>query len=67
MHRQALGLSEAALGEEKTSILMSMSNLANVLSDQGKHEEVEEMHRQALRLRETVLICFLVCMCMILG
>jgi tetratricopeptide (TPR) repeat protein len=29
--------------------------LALVLSHQGKYEEAEEMHRQALRLRETVL------------
>jgi hypothetical protein len=32
-----------------------MNNLATVLSDQGKYEEAEEMHRQALGLRETVL------------
>ena len=32
-----------------------MSNLALVLRDQGKYEEAEEMHRQAIRLRETVL------------
>jgi Tfp pilus assembly protein PilF len=66
MHRQALGLSETVLGKERPSTLMSMSNLANVLSNQGKRKEAEEMHRQALRLRETVLICFFVCMCMIL-
>jgi hypothetical protein len=33
-----------------------MSNLENVLGDQGKYEQAEEMHRQALGLRETVLI-----------
>ena len=32
-----------------------MNNLATVLSDQGKYEQAEEMHRQALELRETVL------------
>ncbi len=32
-----------------------MNNLAEVLSRQGKHKEAEEMHRQALALRETVL------------
>ena len=32
-----------------------MNNLALVLSDQGKYEEAEEMHRQALKLYETVL------------
>jgi tetratricopeptide (TPR) repeat protein len=67
IHRQALGLSETVLGKEHPSALMSMSNLAKVLSDQGKHEEAKGMHRQAIRLREIVLICFLMCMCMILG
>jgi hypothetical protein len=32
-----------------------MNNLAIVLRDQGKYEQAEEMHRQALGLRETVL------------
>ena len=32
-----------------------MINLTTVLRDQGKYEQAEEMHRQALRLRETVL------------
>jgi hypothetical protein len=32
-----------------------MNNLAMVLSDQGKYDQAEEMHRQALGLRETVL------------
>ena len=32
-----------------------MNNLALVLSDQGKYEEAEEMHRQTLGLSETVL------------
>jgi hypothetical protein len=32
-----------------------MSDLANVLINQGKYEQAEEMHRQALGLRETVL------------
>ena len=44
------------LGKEHPSIvLMSMNNLAIVLSDQGKYEQAEEMHRQALGLSETVL------------
>jgi tetratricopeptide (TPR) repeat protein len=42
-------------GTEHPSTLTSMNNLALVLSDQGKHEQAEEMHRQALGLRETVL------------
>jgi len=32
-----------------------MDNLAGVLSDQGKYEQAEEMHRQVPGLRETVL------------
>jgi Tetratricopeptide repeat len=32
-----------------------MSNLTNVLRNQGKYEEAEEIHRQTLRLSETVL------------
>ena len=32
-----------------------MNNLAVVLSGQGKHEQAEEIYRQALGLRETVL------------
>jgi Flp pilus assembly protein TadD len=32
-----------------------MNNLAAVLSGQGKYEQAEEMHRQALGLCETVL------------
>ena len=32
-----------------------MSNLAQVLSRQGKYQQAEEMHRHALRLKETVL------------
>ena len=43
------------LGKEHPSTLMSMNNLAEVLRHQGNYEQAEEMHRQALRLRETVL------------
>ena len=32
-----------------------MNNLAEVLNRQGKCEEAEEMHRQAISLKETVL------------
>ena len=34
---------------------MSMSNLAKSLRHQGKYAEAEAIHRQTLRLRETVL------------
>jgi hypothetical protein len=43
------------LGKEHPSTLTSVSNLVAVLSDQGKYEEAEEMHRQALGLSDTVL------------
>jgi hypothetical protein len=43
------------LGKEHPDTLTSMNNLAGILRDQGKYEQAEEMLRQALRLRETVL------------
>ena len=46
---------EKMLGKEHPDTLRSMKNLAEVLSSQGKFEEVEEMHGQALALTETVL------------
>ena len=35
--------------------LGSMNILAGLLSDQGKYEQAEEMHRQTLKLVEAVL------------
>jgi tetratricopeptide (TPR) repeat protein len=35
--------------------LTSMNNLAVSLSDRGKYEQAEEIHRQTLRLHEKVL------------
>ncbi|RYP64947.1 hypothetical protein DL770_009102 [Monosporascus sp. CRB-9-2] len=32
-----------------------MNNLAHVLDSQGKYDEAEQMHRQALALKEEVL------------
>ncbi|KAK4109332.1 hypothetical protein N656DRAFT_839255 [Canariomyces notabilis] len=65
MHRQGLGLSEKVLGKEHPDTLTSMNSLANtltsmnslalVLESQGKYEEAERMHRQALGLREKEL------------
>ena len=55
MYRQFLALMETVLGKEHPSTLRSMNNLAEVLSSQGKYKEVEEMHRQAVALRETAL------------
>ena len=37
MHQQALRLMETVLDKEYPDTLTSMSSLANVLSDQGKH------------------------------
>jgi tetratricopeptide (TPR) repeat protein len=48
-------LEQMVLGKEHPSTLTSMNDLASVLSDQGKYEQAEEMHRQALGLRETML------------
>jgi len=42
MHRQALRLSETVLGKEHPSILTSMSNLAGLVSCQGKYEHAED-------------------------
>ena len=44
-----------SLGVEHPEVLSSINNLALVLDRQGKYEEAEEMHRQTLALRETVL------------
>jgi hypothetical protein len=43
------------LGEKHPDTLLTLSNLAGVLDDQGEYEHAEEMHRQVLGLRETVL------------
>ena len=51
------------LGVEHPDTLTSMNNLASVLDNQGKYEEAEEIHRQALALRErwcwarSILLC----------
>jgi tetratricopeptide (TPR) repeat protein len=44
-----------SVGTEHPSTLTSMDNLATVLSEQGKYEQAEKMHRHALRLYEKVL------------
>ncbi|KAJ4176776.1 hypothetical protein NW767_015336 [Fusarium falciforme] len=43
---------ETVLGKEHPDTLDSMDNLAEALRNQGKYEEAEQMHRQALALRE---------------
>jgi ankyrin repeat protein/tetratricopeptide (TPR) repeat protein len=42
-------------GAEHPKTLTSMNNLAAVLRDQGKYQEAESMHRQALATRERLL------------
>jgi tetratricopeptide (TPR) repeat protein len=49
------GKLRARAGTEHSDTLMSMNSLAVVLRNQGKYEQAEEMHRQVLRLYETVL------------
>jgi len=43
-HRQALELNEPVLGKEHPDTLMSASNLMNVLSDQVRYGQAEEIH-----------------------
>ena len=50
MHRKALALMETVLGKEHPDTLTSMDNVALLLSSQGKYEEAEDIHRQALAL-----------------
>ena len=42
-------------GAEHPETLGSMNKMALVLTDRGKYKHAEDMHRQALGLRETVL------------
>src|SRR5271170_6507513 len=42
-------------GKGHPSTLTSMNDLAGVLSDQGKHDQAEEVYRRTLELSETVL------------
>ena len=51
MYRQTLALTKTVLGKGHPSTLTCMNNLAEVLSNQGKYKEAEEMHGQALALR----------------
>jgi tetratricopeptide (TPR) repeat protein len=54
-HRQALALRERGMGQEDSSTLTSMNELAVALSSQGKYAEAESMHRQTLATSEKVL------------
>jgi tetratricopeptide (TPR) repeat protein len=55
MHRQELAICEKVLRKGHPDTLMSMNNLAAVLSSQGKYEAAEAMQRQTLAMREEVL------------
>jgi hypothetical protein len=44
LDNQHLRRREIVLGKGHPDTLTSMSNLANVLSDEGKYKEAEEMH-----------------------
>jgi hypothetical protein len=46
---------ETVLGRERPDTLTSVSQLATVLSSQGRYDEAEAMHRQTLATREKVL------------
>ena len=48
-------VAEEILRTEHPDTLASINNLAEVLRNQGKYEQAEEMHRQTLELREKVL------------
>jgi tetratricopeptide (TPR) repeat protein len=52
---KALKTRTGLLGPDGPDTLASLGLLATVLSDQGKYEEAEEMHRRTLTLNETVL------------
>jgi tetratricopeptide (TPR) repeat protein len=55
MNRRALGGYKKALGKEHPDTLVSVSNLAVVLTRQGKYEQAEEMNRRALEGWEKAL------------
>ena len=49
MHRQTLELDKKVSGPEHPDTLMSMSNLAYVLTLQGKYDEAKGLRRQMLQ------------------
>lgn len=55
MQRAFLAISQRSLGPEGSLTLKSMNNLAGALSDLGRSEESEAMHRQALSLYQKSL------------
>ena len=55
MHREALEVQRRVLGLEHQDTLASMSNLANVLQEQGQWQEAEQMYREVLEVQRRVL------------
>ena len=55
MYQQELELNEEVLGKENPLTVISMNNLAVMLSNQGKYDEAERIYPQALALSEKVL------------
>ena len=55
MHREALAMQKAALGNEHPDVAESLDALAIVLQHQGKLPEAEMMHREALTMRRKLL------------
>jgi hypothetical protein len=53
MYRQTLGLRDAVLDKEHASTLLSVNNLANMLSRRKRFSEADA-HTKAQRLRETL-------------
>jgi tetratricopeptide (TPR) repeat protein len=54
LFRKVLEGDEKALGYEHVYTIISMNNLAEVLSRQGKHEEAVDMQRRTVELSQTV-------------
>jgi hypothetical protein len=52
MNRRALEGREKVLGMDHSSTLISVSNLALVLQDQGKYEKTEEINRRVLKRKK---------------
>ncbi|KAJ6149229.1 hypothetical protein N7471_000428, partial [Penicillium samsonianum] len=55
IQRSALEVREKVLRRKHPSTLISVSDLSNMLSDEGKYEEAEAMHRRDLEGSEKVL------------
>ena len=55
LYRRALAGKEEALGPAHPDTLITVNNLANLLSEQGKYDEAEPMYRRALAGNEEAL------------